>query len=157
VLSRSFFGHSFRVGISFFQITLFHTIHTFVLNPKLPVTVYYTGKHVSYVFEDLQKMKAPNILHVLGTYVRPLYDTRRVYEPPRTCYNITHVHIRVTDAGDRGFRILSAHESLTPLSTYVASVNNATRRALWSLSHTYRQQLHNTRYRHLHLCLHGES
>jgi hypothetical protein len=61
------------------------------------------------------------------------------------------------DAGDRGFRTLSAHESLTSLSTYAVSVSNAARRALWSLRHTYRQQLHDTRYIHLHLCLCGES
>jgi hypothetical protein len=35
-------------------------MHAFVLKSKLPVTVYYTGKRVSRVFEDLQKMKAPN-------------------------------------------------------------------------------------------------
>jgi hypothetical protein len=35
----------------------FHTMHAFVLNPKLPVTVYYTWKHVSRVFEDVRKMK----------------------------------------------------------------------------------------------------
>jgi hypothetical protein len=35
-------------------------MHTFISKPKLPVTVYYTGKHVSCVFEDLQKRKAPN-------------------------------------------------------------------------------------------------
>jgi hypothetical protein len=60
VLSRSFSSHSFRVGLSFFQITLFHTMHAFILNPKLLVTVYYTRKHVSRVFEDLRMMKAPN-------------------------------------------------------------------------------------------------
>jgi hypothetical protein len=40
-------------------------MHVFVLNPKLPVTVYYTGKHVSRVFEDIRKMKAPNRHHSL--------------------------------------------------------------------------------------------
>jgi hypothetical protein len=90
-----------------------------------------------------------NVLHALGTYVRPLYDTRRVSEPPQDCYYITRVHIRVMDARYRGFRTLSAHESLTPLSTYAALVSNDARRALWSLSHTYRQWLHNTEYRHL--------
>jgi hypothetical protein len=30
------------------------------------------------------------------------------------------------DAGDRGFRTLSSHESLTPLSTYAASFRNTT-------------------------------
>jgi hypothetical protein len=35
-------------------------MHTFISKLKLPVIVYYTGKHVSCVFEDLQKRKAPN-------------------------------------------------------------------------------------------------
>jgi hypothetical protein len=61
------------------------------------------------------------------------------------------------DAGDRVFRTLSVHEYLTPLSTYAASVSDAARRTLWSLSHTYRQQLHNTKYMHLPMCLRGES
>jgi hypothetical protein len=88
---------------------------------------------------------------VLGTYVRPLYDTRWVSEPFRACYYITRVHIRVLDSKNRGFYTISSHESLTLLSTYATSVSNATRRALWSLSHTYRQQLQDTAYRHLHL------
>jgi hypothetical protein len=61
------------------------------------------------------------------------------------------------DAGDRGFRTLSTHESLMPLSTYAASVTNVARQTLWSLSHTYRQQLHNMKYMHLPLCIRGES
>jgi hypothetical protein len=61
------------------------------------------------------------------------------------------------DVGDRGFRTLSAHESLTPLSTYAASVSDAARRTLWSLSHTYWQQLQDTRFGHLPLRLSGGS
>jgi hypothetical protein len=61
------------------------------------------------------------------------------------------------DAGDRGFRTLSAHESLTPLSTYAASASDTARRTLWSLSDTYRQQLQNTRFRHLPQHLSGGS
>jgi hypothetical protein len=80
-----------------------------------------------------------------------------VSEPPRACYYITRIHVRVMDAGDRGFRTLSVHESLTPLSTYAASVSDAARRTLSSLSHTYRQQLHDTRFRHLPLRLSGGS
>jgi hypothetical protein len=98
-----------------------------------------------------------DVLHALGTYVRPLYETRKVCEPPRACYYITRIHVRVMDAGDRGFWTMSAHESLTLLSTYVASISDATRRTLWSLSHTCRQQLHNTKYMHLPLRLRGES
>jgi hypothetical protein len=59
MLSRSFSSHNFGVGISFFQITLFHTMHTFILHPKLAVTVYYTGKHVSHVVEDLSEDEGP--------------------------------------------------------------------------------------------------
>jgi hypothetical protein len=96
-------------------------------------------------------------LHALGIYVQPLYKTRQVCEPPRACYYITRIHVSVMDAGDRGFMTLPAHESLTPLSTSTASVSNAARRTLWSLSHTYRQQLHDTRFRYLPLRLSGRS
>jgi hypothetical protein len=36
-------------------------MYTFISKSKLPVTVYHTGKHVSRVFEDLRKTKAPNM------------------------------------------------------------------------------------------------
>jgi hypothetical protein len=52
---------------------------------------------------------------------------------------------------------LSAHESLTPLSTYTASVSDVARQTLWSISHTYWQQLHNTKYWHLPLRIRGEN
>jgi hypothetical protein len=118
-----------------------------------PVTEYYTSMFESGHFPNLLQ----NALHALGTYVRPLYDTRRVSEPPRACHYMTRVHIKVMDAGDRGFRTLSAHESLTLLCTYSALVSDAARRALWSLSHTYRQHLYNMVYRHLPLRPRGES
>jgi hypothetical protein len=118
-----------------------------------PVTEHYTTMFETEHFPNLLQ----DVLHALGTYIRPLYDTRRVSEPTRACYYITCVYIRVMYAGDRGFKTLSAHESLTPLSTYAASVSNAARRALWSLTHTYQQQLHDMRYRHLPLRLRGES
>jgi hypothetical protein len=118
-----------------------------------PVTKHYTSMFETWHFPNLLQ----DVLHVLGTYVRPLYETRRVYGPSRACYYITCIHVRVMDAGDREFRTLSADESLTPLSTYATSVSDAARRIMWSLSHTYRQQLHNTKYRHLPLCIRGES
>jgi hypothetical protein len=118
-----------------------------------PVTKHYTSMFETGHFPNLLQ----DVLHVLGTYVRPLYETRRVCEPPWACYYISRIHVRVMDAGDRGFRTLSAHESLTPLSTYVASVSDAARRTLWSLSHTYRQQLHDMKYMHLPLRLSGGS
>jgi hypothetical protein len=98
------------------------------------VTEHYTSMFETGHFPNLLQ----DVLHVLGTYVRPLYETRRVSESPQACYYITCFHIRVMDVGGRGFRTLSAHESMVPLSTYTASVINAARRALRSLSHTYR-------------------
>jgi hypothetical protein len=118
-----------------------------------PVTEHYTSMFEAGHFPNLLQ----DVLLALGTYVRPLYETRRVYEPPRDCYYITRIHVRVMDAGDRGFRTLSAHESLTPLSTDVALVSNAAKRTLWSLSHTYWQLLQNTKYMHLPLCIPWES
>jgi hypothetical protein len=118
-----------------------------------PIVEHYTLMFETGHFPNLLQ----DVLHALRTCVLPLYETRRVSEPPRACYYITHIHVRVMDGGDRGFRTLSAHESLTPLSTYAASVSDAARRTLWSLSHTYRQQLHNTRFRHLPLRLSGGS
>jgi hypothetical protein len=118
-----------------------------------PVVEHYTSMFETGHFPNLLQ----EVLHALGTYVRPLYETRRVSEPSRACYYITRIHVRVMDAGDRGFRTLSAHESLTPLSTYAASISGAARRTLWSLSHTYRQQLQNMRFRHLPQRLRGGS
>jgi hypothetical protein len=99
-----------------------------------PITEHYTLMFETKHFPNLLH----DVLYALGTYVRPLYETRRVCEPPRACYYITHIYVRVMDARDRGFRTLSAHESLTPLSTYAALVSDAARRTLWSLSHIYR-------------------
>jgi hypothetical protein len=69
-----------------------------------PVTEYYTSMFQIGHFPNLLQ----DVLHALGTYVRPLYETRRVCEPPRASYYITHMHVRVMDVGDRGFRTLSA-------------------------------------------------
>jgi hypothetical protein len=88
-----------------------------------PVTKHYTSMFETGHFPNLLQ----NVLHALGTYVRPLYEIRRVYEPPQACYYITRIHVRVMDAGDRGFRTLSAHESLMPLSTYSSSASDAAR------------------------------
>jgi hypothetical protein len=118
-----------------------------------PVVENYTSMFETGHFPNLLQ----EVVHALGTYVRPLYETRQVSEPPRACYYNTRIHVRVMDAGDRGFKTLSAHESLTPLSTYAASVTDAARRTLWSHSHTYRQQLHDTNFRHLPLRLSGGS
>jgi hypothetical protein len=65
-----------------------------------PIVEHYTSMFETGHFPNLLQ----EVLHALGTYVRPLYKTRRVSEPPRACYYITRIHVRVMDAGDRGFR-----------------------------------------------------
>jgi hypothetical protein len=47
-----------------------------------PVTEHYTSMFETGHFPNLLQ----DILHALGTYVRPLYGTRRVYELPRACF-----------------------------------------------------------------------
>jgi hypothetical protein len=44
-------------------------MYTFISKPKLTVTVYYTRKHVSRVFEDLRKTKAPNTSLVMSPHI----------------------------------------------------------------------------------------
>jgi hypothetical protein len=61
-----------------------------------PITEHYTSMFETGHFPNLLQ----DVLHALGTYVRPLYETRRVYEPPRACYYITRINVRVMDAGD---------------------------------------------------------
>jgi hypothetical protein len=67
-----------------------------------PVTEHYTSMFETGHFPNL----LTDVLYALGTYVRPLYKTRQVCEPPRACYYITRIYVRVMDAGDRGFRTL---------------------------------------------------
>jgi hypothetical protein len=68
-----------------------------------PITEHYTSMFETGHFHNLLQ----DVMHALGTYVQPLYETRRVSEPPRACYYITRIHVRVIDARDRGFRTLS--------------------------------------------------
>jgi hypothetical protein len=61
-----------------------------------PVTEHYTSMFETWHFPNLLQ----DVLHVLGTYVRPVYETRRVCEPPQACYYISTIHVRVMDASD---------------------------------------------------------
>jgi hypothetical protein len=63
-----------------------------------PITEYYTSMFETGHFPNLLQ----DVLHALGTYVRPLYETRRVCGPPQACYYITLIHVRVMDAGVEG-------------------------------------------------------
>jgi hypothetical protein len=62
ILSRSSFSHSFGVRSSCLRVV--SPYHAY-LHPKAEAScssLCYTEKHVSHVFEDLRKRKAPNIL-----------------------------------------------------------------------------------------------
>jgi hypothetical protein len=64
----------------------------FIPKPKLPVTVYYFGKHVSYVFEDVRKMKAPNIRLItsLLTIIIKVSKVLLIKEDPKAALNREH-------------------------------------------------------------------
>jgi hypothetical protein len=63
-----------------------------------PVTEHYTSMFKMGHFPNLLQ----DVLHALGTYIRPLYETRRLCGPPQACYYITRIHVRVMDAGVEG-------------------------------------------------------
>jgi hypothetical protein len=59
-LSRSSFSHSFGASLSFVQIASSYHTHLHLKAEASLNGLCYTEKHVSYVFEDLRKRKAPN-------------------------------------------------------------------------------------------------
>jgi hypothetical protein len=59
VLSRSSFRHSFRTGSSFLQTAPSYHTHLHLNVEASCSNLCYTENHVSYVFEDLRKRKAP--------------------------------------------------------------------------------------------------
>jgi hypothetical protein len=60
VLSRSFFSYSFRASLSFVQIAPSYHTHLHLKGKTSCNGLCHTEKHVSLVFEDLRKRKAPN-------------------------------------------------------------------------------------------------
>jgi hypothetical protein len=62
-------------------------MYTFISKPKLPVTVYYTGKHVSRVFEDLRRRRppivAPRSINLLFNKFRLRHERRPLAEGPK--------------------------------------------------------------------------
>jgi hypothetical protein len=63
-LSRSSFSHSFEASSSFVQTASSYHAHLHLKAEASYNGLCYTEKHASYVFEDLQKRKAPNNNHV---------------------------------------------------------------------------------------------
>lgn len=89
-----------------------------------------------------------DVLLKLGNKVKHLYVTNLYSEPRRDDYYRTQVHIRECLETSKGIKTRSAHNSTAPHATYAASVSDSTKRALWSLCYTHRQELSFTKYHH---------
>jgi hypothetical protein len=68
MLSRRSFGHSFGAHSPYLQIALSYHAHLHLKAEASCNSLCYTEKHVSQVFEDLQKRKAPNTWPMAGCY-----------------------------------------------------------------------------------------
>ena len=94
-------------------------------------------------------MLLQSVLMELGNDVKAFYLKHHYNDPVVGDYYLTQVHIRGHVEGYQCMKTLSAHDSIAPHSTYAASVSSASRRALWFVCHTHRQELHTTEYRHI--------
>jgi hypothetical protein len=89
------------------------------------------------------------VLQYLGYTMKPLYVTKHFSEPGMRDYYTSRVYIRMPLNDTDGWRYRSSHHSTTHFSTDDAAVNDAARRALWSICNAKRAQLFNSEYRHV--------
>jgi hypothetical protein len=75
--------------------------------------------------------------------------TKNYSEPGLRDYYTSRVYIRVPLTGTNRWRNLSSHHSTTHFSTDEVAINDAARRALWSLCNAYHDQLHQSEFRHI--------
>jgi hypothetical protein len=81
------------------------------------------------------------VLQHLGYTMKPLYVTKHFSEPGMRDYYTSRVHIRVPLINTNGWRNRSSHHNTAHFSTDEAAVNDAARRALWSLCNAQRDCL----------------
>jgi hypothetical protein len=79
--------------------------------------------------------------------VRPLYITRHYVEPGMRDYYTTEVHVRVTTAQAGRWRTRTIHPSTAHFASEAAAINDAARRALWSVSNTFHDRIEGTNFR----------
>jgi hypothetical protein len=79
--------------------------------------------------------------------VRPLYITRHYVEPGMRDYYTTEVHVRVTTGQAGRWRTHMIHPSTAHFTSEAAVINDAARRALWSVSNTFRDRIEGTDFR----------
>jgi hypothetical protein len=89
------------------------------------------------------------VLQYLGYTIRPLYVTKHFSEPGMRDYYTCRVYIRKPLNDTEGCRYRSSHHSTAQFSTNDAAVNDAARRALWSICNANRVQLFHSEYRHV--------
>jgi hypothetical protein len=89
------------------------------------------------------------VLQHLGYTMKPLYVTKHFSEPGMRDYYTSRVYIRMPLNDADGWRYRSSHHSTAHFSTDDAAVNDAARRALWSICNAKRARLFNSEYRHV--------
>jgi hypothetical protein len=87
------------------------------------------------------------LLQEIEHAVRPLYITRHYVEPGMRDYYTTEVHVRVITAQEGRWRTLTIHPSTAHFASEAAAINDAARRALWSISNTFRDRIEGTDFR----------
>jgi hypothetical protein len=78
---------------------------------------------------------------------RPLYITRHYVEPGMRDYYTTEVHVRVTTGYASRWRTRTIHTSTSHFALEAATINDAARRALLSVSNTFRDRIEGTDFR----------
>jgi hypothetical protein len=89
------------------------------------------------------------VLQHLGYTMGLLYVTKHFSEPGMRDYYTSRVYIRAPLNDTDGWRYRSSHHSTTHFSSDDAAVNDAARRALWSLWNAQRERLHGSEFRHV--------
>jgi hypothetical protein len=87
------------------------------------------------------------LLQEIEHAVRPLYITRHYVEPGMRDYYTTEVHVRVITAQAGRWRSRTIHPSTAHFASEAAAINDAARRALWSISNTFRDRIEGTDFR----------
>jgi hypothetical protein len=84
------------------------------------------------------------LLQDLEHTVKPLYVTRHYVEPGMRDYYTTEVHVRVITGQAGRWRTRTIHPSTAHLTSEATAINDAARRALWSVSNSFRDRIHGT-------------
>jgi hypothetical protein len=79
--------------------------------------------------------------------VRPLYITKHYVEPGMRDNYTTEVHVRVLTGQAGRWRTRTIHSSTAHFASEAVAINDVARRALWSVSNTFRDRIEGTDFR----------